>query len=85
MIEHLPDVPISEYHAANRSLLEYNGQPNVSGSAEIVTIRTGLEALVTTSEDKSKPTIFWLENGIEYIIEGPDLESMDVLELAETV
>jgi hypothetical protein len=85
VIQHLPDLPVEEYHAANRSLVEMNGQPNVSGSAEILSIRGGLEALVTTSEDKTKSTVFWLENGVEYVVEGPHLDRSEVLRIAEGI
>jgi hypothetical protein len=81
--EHLPDVPAKEYESANRQLLELNGQPNVHGSFEIVTIRSGAEALITTSEDASTSSIFWLEDGIEFIVRGPGLDRERAVQVAE--
>jgi len=45
---------------------------------EIVTIRNGLAALVTTPK-------LWPEMGIVYITEAPDFGGTDVIELAEAV
>jgi hypothetical protein len=83
--EHFPDVPASEYAAINRGMLELNGQAHVHGTFEIVTIRESREALITTSEDGSTSSIFWLEGPIELIIRGPELDRSEVLKLAESI
>jgi hypothetical protein len=71
VIENVPDVPIDEYEESNRRLLAYNDRPDTHGTAEIVSIRDGREALVTTSEDRSSSTIFWLQGRTEIVIKGP--------------
>ncbi|MEO8292072.1 MAG: hypothetical protein ABI635_02940 [Actinomycetota bacterium] len=81
--QHLPDVPIADYDKANQELMEMNGLPTVHGSFDLVAIREGQEALVTTSEDGTTSSIFWLEKNIEIVVRGPDLDKTDVLKIAE--
>lgn len=83
--EHFPDIPPEQYNAENRSALDLNGQPNVSGTFEIVRIRGGKDALITTSADGSTSSIFWLEGQIEIIIRGPTLDRAACIALAERV
>jgi hypothetical protein len=83
--EHLPDVDPSTYVEENRELLKYNGDVNTHGRFSVVSIRGGIEALLTESEDGSEATIFWLEDGIEYIVNGPSLNGQDVVAVAERI
>lgn len=83
--EHRPELPPDEYDAANRSLLELNGRPDVYGSFEIVRIRNGADALLTSSEDGGQSTIFWLEDGIEFIVKGPSVGRGNILQLVEEI
>lgn len=83
--EHIPDVPPEQYDEANQSLVALNGEPNVHGSAEIVSIRGGKNALVTTSEDGSESTIFWLEGGVEFVVKGPSIDRENILQVVDDV
>jgi hypothetical protein len=47
----------------NKPLIASIGQPGVSGTAQLVSIRGGLQALATTSADGSRTDLRWLENG----------------------
>jgi hypothetical protein len=84
ILEHIPDVPVAEYEESNQKLVQISHtQSNVRGSAEIVPVRGGLPALVTTSEDGKHSTIWWLEAGsFEIVVEGPDLNFNQVIEIA---
>ena len=62
-----------------------NNQPNVSGSAEIVTIRKSISALVTTSADGTISDIRWAENGVVFLIEGPQLTRENAMAIAQGV
>jgi hypothetical protein len=83
--EHLPEVPAEEYDAAHQALLELNGGPDTHGTFEIIEIRGGANALVTSSQDGSESTIFWLEDGIEFIVKGPDIGRANVLQVVEEI
>lgn len=83
--EHVPDVPVDEYVSSNREMLNLNGQSNVHGSFEVATIRGDREALITTSEDRTTSSIFWLEGAIEIVIRGPSLDRDAVIKLAESI
>jgi len=50
-----------------------------------VIIRGGTKAFVTTSADKSLSTVFWLEDGVEFIVMGPNLNRQRALEVADGV
>lgn len=85
VIQHFPDVPAGEYDAANENFLQYNGGPETHGTFEIVIIRDGRKALITTSEDGSTSSIFWLEGDTELMVRGPLLQRNDVIEIAEKI
>jgi hypothetical protein len=87
-----PDAPIKEYEQSNRQfventreLLEESPDIPVSGTSEIVTIRHDQEALVTTSEDGSSSTIFWLEGHVELVVTGPALGREEVITIAGSI
>ena len=83
--EHFPDVPVESYDKENEELLKYNGLPVTHGSFSLVSVRGGEQALLTTSEDATEATLFWLENGLEFIIEGPNLDADAVIDLSARI
>jgi class 3 adenylate cyclase len=85
VIEHPPESSPSEYQEFHEYLVSINGDPLVHGRFDLVKIRDGVEALVTTSEDGRRSVAFWLENGVEFIIEGPTLTFDQVISIAELV
>jgi hypothetical protein len=82
ILEHLPESSGDDYQ---KFLVSLNGDPLTHGRADLVTIRGSIQALVTTSEDGGHCAGFWLEGGIEYIVEGPVLTFDDVTKAAELV
>jgi hypothetical protein len=85
VVEHLPESSPEEYQKFHEYLVSINGDPLVHGRFDLVTIRSGVEALVTTSEDGSRSVVFWLEDGIEFIVEGPTLTFDQAVKVAELV
>jgi hypothetical protein len=85
VMQHFPDVPADSWEESNQEWVAMNGQPNVSGTSEFVTVRGGTKAFVTTSEDQSLATVFWLNDGVEFIVMGPALDRAKALEVAETI
>lgn len=83
--EHLPDVPAVAYDSVNEDLLKYNELPTTHGTFSLVRVRNERQALLTTSEDEAEATIFWLEGGVEYIIQGPSLDAEAVMSLSERI
>ncbi|HCP62433.1 MAG TPA: hypothetical protein DIU14_08200 [Actinobacteria bacterium] len=81
--EHLPDVPADEYDAFNESLVTNNGRPGVSGTASLVTVRSGKRALITTASDGSTSDISWLEGTFEIVVRGPALTADACIAIAE--
>jgi hypothetical protein len=51
--ESQPDTTLDEWKSSNDTLVSMTGQPNVYGSAQIVSVRSGLEALITSGESTS--------------------------------
>jgi hypothetical protein len=84
--EHLPDVPVEEYQAGLEQLVEQSEGPNTQGSASLVTIRDGVEALLTVSEDESRAEIWWLhDDSFEMIVRGPELDPTTCIALANLI
>jgi hypothetical protein len=84
VFEQLPDVPdpasrLKSYQTA----VSYNGQPDVHGTATLVTIHGDVPALITTSEDKSMSDISWVENAVETFVRGPSLTADEATTIAE--
>ncbi len=84
VLEQLPDVPdpasrLKSYQTA----VSYNGQPDVHGTATLVTIHGDVPALITTSEDKSMSDISWVENEVETFVRGPSLTADEATTIAE--
>jgi hypothetical protein len=75
----------AEYNAANEALVQENGQPYTHGSITTASIRGGKEAFISTSEDGKLNTVLWMENGIEFVIEGPTLTSNQVIQIANSL
>jgi len=57
------------------------------GSAEIVTLDNGARALVTTTEDKERSDICWLDSSgtIEFCVLGPRLTRDDAVKIANSI
>jgi hypothetical protein len=85
LIEHEPGVPPADYDESNRALVAYNDQPGTLGRFELVTIRGGKQALVTTSEDGSRSSVFWLEGDIEIVVRGSEMNRGQAIHVANTV
>lgn len=80
--EYRPDVPAADWYASLQRLVAGNDAPTRSGRAEIVTVRDGMKALVTTSEDGSVSSLFLHVGDKEISIRGPDLQFDDVVAIA---
>jgi hypothetical protein len=76
---------IEEYDSSQRDILGYNGDPDTHGSSEVVQIREGIQALVTTSVDRSSSTIFWRRGRTEIAIYGPELQRDEVIAIARSI
>jgi hypothetical protein len=85
VVEHVPDVPLDQYDAEHENLVATNGDPLLHGHFDLVTIRAGQKALVTTSEDGTRSAIFWLEGDAEIIVEGPALNFNQVVAIAQAL
>jgi hypothetical protein len=86
VVEDLQHVSPQEYDSENKALLAENGNPNTHGSVEIIDVRDGQQALITTSEEGNLSQIFWLErDNLEISILGPSLNSEDCQKLANTI
>ena len=62
-----------------------NGDPGVRGSAEIVIIRGGQEALIGYPADESRTIISWGEGKVLILITGPALTRAQAVEIAENL
>jgi hypothetical protein len=86
VVEHLQSISPQEYDAENKALLAENGKPTTHGSVQIINVRDGQQALITTSEDGKLSEIFWLErSNLEISILGPSLTSDDCQKLANSI
>jgi len=85
VVEHVPDVPPDQYDAEHENLVATNGDPQLHGRFDLVTIRAGQKALVTTSEDGTRSAIFWLEGDTEIVVEGPALSFEQVVAIAQVL
>ncbi|CAN5309551.1 hypothetical protein BH20ACT24_BH20ACT24_08510 [soil metagenome] len=84
--EHVPDVPVEQYQEGLQRLVEQSKLPNAQGSASLVKIRVGIEALMTVSEDESSAQIWWLQDGtFEMIIRGPNLDAPSCIAVANLI
>jgi hypothetical protein len=61
--------------------------PNAHGSAEIVALDNGANALITSTEDKSRSDICWLDEAgtVEFCVLGPTLARDDVVTIANSI
>jgi hypothetical protein len=85
VIERIPESPPDEYQKFHEYLVSLNGDPLLHGRFDLVPVRSGALALVTTSEDGSRSVAFWLEDGVEYIVEGPTLSFDQAIQVAELI
>ncbi len=86
VVEGVPEQSTTaEYNAANEALVAQNGQPYTHGSITTVTIRGGEEAFLSTSEDGTLNTVFWMENAIEFATEGPTLTADQAIQIANSI
>jgi hypothetical protein len=81
--ESAPDIPSEADRLAfyNEAVAE-NGHPDIHGTAEIVTIRGGIRALLGTTQD-GICTLQWVRKDTEIHLLGPTLTRDQVLEIAD--
>jgi hypothetical protein len=81
------DPPASEWEKFIKSVVARNDDPTTHGSAEIVPLDYGSDALITTTEDKSRSDICWLDSAgtIEFCILGPTLSRDEVVTIANSI
>ena len=83
--ESAPDLDTdAERQAFYRQSVAENGQSGISGTAEIVTIRDGITALLGTS-NAGVSTISWVDGGAESFVLGPTLTRSQALEVANSI
>jgi len=85
VLEGVPDITPVQWLASATSWANSNGQPGHYGTAELLSIRTGVEALLTTSQDGQHSVIEWLDGPIQVEVLGPTLDRDAVLKIAETL
>jgi hypothetical protein len=86
VVEGVPEQSTTaEYNAANEALVAQDGQPYPHGSITTVAIRSGAEGFLSRSEDGKLNTVFWMENGIEFVVEGPILTSAQATQIANSI
>ncbi|MBI4259806.1 MAG: hypothetical protein HY658_04505 [Actinobacteria bacterium] len=85
VIEHFPDVPVEDYEAAAQRVADADDPGTEDGTGRVTTVRGGKPALVTVSPDGSRSTIFWLEDGVEFVVRGPDLNESEALGVIESL
>lgn len=83
--EATPQLTAAQWDESNRALVASIGDPGVHGSAKIVTIRNGIQALITTSADGTQSDIRWLEKGYEMTVRGQTLSAADCVAIAEGI
>jgi hypothetical protein len=81
--EHISDVPPEKWRESLQLVVARNDDPGVSGRGDIVVIRGGQSALVTTSEDEVRSSIFFLVEEVEISVRGPTVAFDDVVSIAE--
>jgi hypothetical protein len=62
-----------------------NGQQDVFGRLDQLSIRGGSKGYLTTSDDGLHATIQWLQGGIEFIIRGPDIGPVQAVVIANEI
>jgi len=86
VLENLPPLPTDEYLASQIQYVEsHRDNPHLVGSVSIVHIRGSLQGLLTVTGDARWSALFWLENGLEITVWGPELVAEDSLAIAETI
>jgi len=82
VFERRPEVPATDYDATiEETAKNYAG----NGVAEIHTIRGGIKGLLESFDGDSGFGIYWLENGVEFWLGGPNLSSDDILAIADGI
>jgi hypothetical protein len=80
-----PDIPDNAARLASyQDIVAENGQPNVTSTAEIVTVRGSDTALVGTSLDAGA-TIEWVDSGVQFVVQGPTLIHDQVIAIANSI
>jgi len=62
-----------------------NGSSGTSGRADVVTIKGGVQAEITTSGDLAHSDIRWIEGTMQILVRGPTLNHDECLELGNKV
>lgn len=85
LIRHRAEMSKADFITSSSNLESMNGDPNVHGTFDRLTIRGDKPALLTASEDGAEATLFWYENGLEFIVRGPQIGPATALEIAEKI
>jgi hypothetical protein len=85
ILEMQTDETIEGWHESVTNIVAGNDSPTRSGSAASVDVRDGLEALLTTSEDGVRNTLFWIERDVQFIVDGPALTADQVTAIANAL
>ena len=82
--EHLPDMPAEGWKADADRLVAMNDDPMTHGTATLLAVRDGNDALTTTSEDGSVSDLRWLQDGkFEVLVRGPTLSLEQCVAIAD--
>lgn len=79
----LDHVSMAERAASNQAVLVMASEPSATGIAEIVLIRSNIEALMTFSELEPFSDIRWREGALLFYVAGPMLEKDQLIAIAE--
>lgn len=74
-----------EWYASAETLVEATGTPGYYGSAELVDLANGTQALLTTSADGKHSTMMWVEAGTEVAVQGPSLDREGAVEYSDLI
>ena len=85
VLERPLQVSLESYVAGISALPRENDKPGMTGTNEVVVIRGGAKALITTSEDSRRSDIRWAESGAEVLVDGPTLDRPACLNIAQGI
>jgi hypothetical protein len=86
VVESFPDQPDPGVrYASYQNQVAQTQQPEAHGYAEIDTIRGNIAALVTATDDRSRWTIQFVADGVQFTVLGPALPEQGALYLGNTI
>jgi hypothetical protein len=86
VIEELLHLPISDYQAGMEEIVDTSlARPELAGRSELVSVRGGLTALMTATEDGSVADIRWTDGTIVLLVRGPSLNRDTAVQVAEQI